>query len=114
MLLKIYFEKYVIVYLVNMFNILCVFIVMDFGMVEYGYVDIVVYYLNKYVNDVKVEVFFEVELDLLDEIVFKGVEMMRSFKLDVIIVFGGGLVMDVVKGMWLFYEYLEMIFYGIK
>lgn len=39
---------------------------------------------------------------------------MKDFKFDIIIVFGGGFVMDVVKGMWLFYEYLEVLFFGLK
>lgn len=95
-------------------NISRAFIVTDPGMVEHGYVDTVAHYLRKHANDVKVEVFFEVEPDPSDETVFKGAEMMRSFQPDVIIALGGGSAMDAAKGMWLFYEYPETTFYGIK
>jgi len=111
---KIYFEKHATAYLANMPNISRAFIVTDPGMVEHGYVDTVSHYLRKHVNDVKVEVFFEVEPDPSDETVFKGAEMMRSFKPDVIIALGGGSAMDAAKGMWLFYEHPETTFYGIK
>ncbi|AFQ10566.1 TPA: bifunctional acetaldehyde-CoA/alcohol dehydrogenase [Bacillus pacificus] len=111
---KIYFEKHATAYLANMPNISRAFIVTDPGMVEHGYVDTVTHYLRKHVNDVKVEVFFEVEPDPSDETVFKGAEMMRSFQPDVIIALGGGSAMDAAKGMWLFYEHPETTFYGIK
>ncbi|HFR4147867.1 TPA: bifunctional acetaldehyde-CoA/alcohol dehydrogenase [Bacillus cereus] len=111
---KIYFEKHATAYLANMPNISRAFIVTDSGMVEHGYVDTVAHYLNKNANDVKVEVFFEVEPDPSDETVFKGAEMMKSFKPDVIIALGGGSAMDAAKGMWLFYEHPETTFYGIK
>jgi acetaldehyde dehydrogenase/alcohol dehydrogenase len=111
---KIYFEKHATAYLANMPNISRAFIVTDPGMVEHGYVDTVTHYLRKHANDVKVEVFFEVEPDPSDETVFKGAEMMRSFKPDVIIALGGGSAMDAAKGMWLFYEHPETSFYGIK
>ncbi|HDR7894047.1 bifunctional acetaldehyde-CoA/alcohol dehydrogenase [Bacillus pacificus] len=111
---KIYFEKHAAAYLANMPNISRAFIVTDPGMVEHGYVDTVTHYLRKHVNDVKVEVFFEVEPDPSDETVFKGAEMMRSFQPDVIIALGGGSAMDAAKGMWLFYEHPETTFYGIK
>ena len=94
---KIYFEKHATTYLANMPNISRAFIVTDPGMVEHGYVDTVAHYLNKNANDVKVEVFFEVEPDPSDETVFKGAEMMKSFKPDVIIALGGGSAMDAKK-----------------
>ena len=68
---KIYFEKHATAYLANMPNISRAFIVTDPGMVEHGYVDTVAHYLNKHANDVKVEVFFEVEPDPSDETVLK-------------------------------------------
>ena len=101
-------------------NISRAFIVTDPGMVEHGYVDTVTHYLRKHANDVKVEVFFEVEPDPSDETVFKGAEMMRSFQPDVIIALGGGSATwwwfsdGCSERMWLFYEHPETTFYGIK
>ncbi|MCS6595349.1 bifunctional acetaldehyde-CoA/alcohol dehydrogenase [Bacillus cereus] len=111
---KVFFEKHATQYLAKMPNISRAFIVTDPGMVELGYVDTVTYYLQQHLNDVKVGVFSEVEPDPSDETVFKGAEMMRSFKPDVIIALGGGSAMDAAKGMWLFYEYPETKFFGIK
>ncbi|MCU5501318.1 bifunctional acetaldehyde-CoA/alcohol dehydrogenase [Bacillus wiedmannii] len=111
---KVFFEKHATQYLAKMPNISRAFIVTDPGMVELGYVDTVTHYLQQHLNDVKVGVFSEVEPDPSDETVFKGAEMMRSFKPDVIIALGGGSAMDAAKGMWLFYEYPETKFFGIK
>ncbi len=111
---KVFFEKHATQYLAKMPNISRAFIVTDPGMVELGYVDTVTHYLQQHLNDVKVGVFSEVEPDPSDETVFKGAEMMRSFKPDVIIALGGGSAMDAAKGMWLFYEYSETKFFGIK
>lgn len=72
-------------YLAKMPNTSRVFIVTDPGMVELGYVDAVTHYLQQHLNDVKVGVFSEVEPDPSDERTFKGAEMMRGFKPDVII-----------------------------
>ncbi|PER42028.1 bifunctional acetaldehyde-CoA/alcohol dehydrogenase [Bacillus thuringiensis] len=111
---KVFFEKHATQYLAKMPNISRAFIVTDPGMVDLGYVDTVTHYLQQHLNDVKVGVFSEVEPDPSDETVFKGAEMMRSFKPDVIIALGGGSAMDAAKGMWLFYEYPETTFFGIK
>ncbi|MCC6082383.1 MULTISPECIES: bifunctional acetaldehyde-CoA/alcohol dehydrogenase [Bacillus cereus group] len=111
---KVFFEKHATQYLAKMPNISRAFIVTDPGMVKLGYVDTVTHYLQQHLNDVKVGVFSEVEPDPSDETVFKGAEMMRSFKPDVIIALGGGSAMDAAKGMWLFYEYPETKFFGIK
>lgn len=111
---KVFFEKHATQYLAKMPNILRAFIVTDSGMIELGYVNTVTHYLQQHLNDVKVGVFSEVEPDPSDETVFKGGEMMRSFKPDVIIALGGGSAMDAAKGMWLFYEYPETTFFGIK
>ncbi|MGN4272086.1 bifunctional acetaldehyde-CoA/alcohol dehydrogenase [Bacillus cereus group sp. BCN115] len=111
---KVFFEKHATQYLAKMPNISRALIVTDPGMVELGYVDTVTHYLQQHLNDVKIGVFSEVEPDPSDETVFKGAEMMRSFKPDVIIALGGGSAMDAAKGMWLFYEYPETKFFGIK
>ena len=54
-------------------------------MVEHRICRYITHYLDKHRNDVKVEVFSEVEPDPSDETVFKGADMMGSFKPDVII-----------------------------
>ncbi|MFD3447468.1 bifunctional acetaldehyde-CoA/alcohol dehydrogenase [Microbacteriaceae bacterium 4G12] len=111
---KIYFEKESTQYLAKMPKIKRAFIVTDPGMVKLGYVDTVIHYLNQHKNDVKIEIFSDVEPDPSDVTVFKGAEMMRSFQPDVIIALGGGSAMDAAKGMWLFYEQPETSFHGLK
>lgn len=86
----------------------CVLIVIDCFLFNNGYVDQIIFVLK--VVGVEMEVFFEVEVDLMLIIVCKGVDLVNFFKLDVIIVLGGGFLMDVVKIMWVMYEYLEIYF----
>jgi len=111
---KIYFEKNSIQYLASMKNISRAFIVTDPGMVKLGYVDKVLYYLRKRPDLVQCEVFSEVEPDPSIDTVMKGAEMMAKFQPDVIITLGGGSAMDAAKGMWLFYEYEDTDFFGLK
>ncbi len=111
---KIYFEKHATQYLAKMPKISRAFIVTDPGMVKLGYVETVLHYLNLNPNNVKVEMFSDVEPDPSDVTVFKGAEMMRAFQPDVIIALGGGSAMDAAKGMWLFYEHPETSFHGLK
>jgi acetaldehyde dehydrogenase / alcohol dehydrogenase len=111
---KIFFEKHSTQYLAKMKGIQRAFIVTDPGMVELGYVDTVKHYLRQHQNDIKIEMFSDVEPDPSDVTVFKGAEMMRNFQPDVIIALGGGSAMDAAKGMWLFYEHPETSFNGLK
>lgn len=111
---KIYFEKNSTQYLAKMPNISKAFIVTDPGMVKLGYVDRVLYHLRKRPDYVHCEIFSEVEPDPSIETVMKGAEMMNSFHPDVIIALGGGSAMDAAKGMWLFYEYPDADFHGLK
>jgi acetaldehyde dehydrogenase / alcohol dehydrogenase len=111
---KIYFEKNSTQYLAKMPNISKALIVTDPGMVKLGYVDRVLYYLRKRPDYVHCEIFSEVEPDPSIETVMKGAEMMANFQPDVIIALGGGSAMDAAKGMWLFYEYPETDFHGLK
>lgn len=111
---KIYFEKNSTQYLKVMPDIKKVFIVTDPGMVKFGYVEKVLYWLNQRSEQVSVQVFSDVEPDPSDVTVMKGADMMRSFQPDCIIALGGGSAMDAAKGMWLFYEYPETAFHGIK
>lgn len=111
---KIYFEKNSTQYLAKMPNISKALIVTDPGMVKLGYVDKVLYYLRKRPDYVHCEVFSEVEPDPSIETVLKGAELMATFQPDVIIALGGGSAMDAAKGMWLFYEYPDADFHGLK
>jgi acetaldehyde dehydrogenase / alcohol dehydrogenase len=111
---KIYFEKNSTQYLAKMPNISKALIVTDPGMVKLGYVDKVLYYLRKRPDYVHCEIFSEVEPDPSIETVMKGAELMANFQPDVIIALGGGSAMDAAKGMWLFYEYPEADFHGLK
>ncbi|MFA9560113.1 bifunctional acetaldehyde-CoA/alcohol dehydrogenase [Evansella sp. AB-rgal1] len=111
---KVYFEKNSTQYLAKMPNISRVLIVTDEMMVKMGYVDKVLYYLNKRQDKVEYEVFSNVEPDPSIETVMAGAEMMSQFQPDAIIALGGGSPMDAAKGMWLFYEHPEIEFHGLK
>lgn len=111
---KIYFEKNSINYLEKMEGLKRVFIVGDQGMDKLGYVDIVANALANRPEPVTVQRFVDVEPDPSTNTVYKGTEMMRSFKPDTIIAVGGGSVMDAAKGMWLFYTAPDASFWGAK
>lgn len=110
---KIYFEAGSVQYLAKMPNITRALIVADPMMVKLGYVDRVIYQLNKNANGVTYEIFSDVEPDPDLETVKKGTEAMNSFKPDVIIALGGGSAMDAGKAMWLFYENPDADFVGM-
>lgn len=111
---KIYFEKNATKYLSQMPDISRAFIVTDPGMVRFGYVDRMLYFLRRRPEPIHYEVFSDVEPDPSVATVMKGTEMMRKFKPDVIIALGGGSAMDAAKGMWLFYESPETDFFGLR
>ncbi|WP_416150511.1 bifunctional acetaldehyde-CoA/alcohol dehydrogenase [Salipaludibacillus sp. HK11] len=111
---KVYFEKNATQYLEKMPNISRAMIVTDEMMVKMGYVDKVLYYLNKREDKVQYEVFSDVEPDPSIETVMAGAEAMMKFEPDVIITLGGGSAMDAAKGMWVFYEHPELEFHGLK
>ncbi len=111
---KIYFEAGSIGYLEKMPNITRAFIVTDPSMVNLGYVDKILYHLRKRNEYVHSEIFSDVESDPSFDTIYKGVEMMKEFKPDVIIALGGGSPIDAAKGMWLFYEHPEADAEGMK
>ena len=111
---KIYFEAGAISYLEKMPDIERAFIVTDPGMVQFGYVDKILYHLRKREKHVHCEIFSEVESDPSFETVNKGLELMNNFKPDVIIALGGGSSIDAAKGMWLFYEHPDADPEGLK
>ena len=107
---KIYFEAGSVSYLAKMPDITRALIVTDPMMVKLGYVDKVVYQLNKNLNNVVIDIFSDVEPDPDLTTVRRGTDMMNSFNPDVIIALGGGSALDAAKGMWLFYEQPEADF----
>ncbi|WP_280770929.1 bifunctional acetaldehyde-CoA/alcohol dehydrogenase [Salipaludibacillus daqingensis] len=111
---KVYFEKNSTQYLEKMPNITRAMIVTDEMMVKMGYVDKVLYYLNKREDKVQYEVFSDVEPDPSIDTVMAGAAAMARFEPDVIITLGGGSAMDAAKGMWVFYEHPDLEFHGLK
>ncbi|WP_066186415.1 MULTISPECIES: bifunctional acetaldehyde-CoA/alcohol dehydrogenase [Gracilibacillus] len=111
---KIYFEKNAVQYLAKMPDISKAFIVTDPMMVQLGYVDKVLYYLRRRPDYVHCEIFSDVEADPSKDTVMRGAAAMDAFQPDVIISLGGGSAMDAAKGMWLFHEYPDTDFNGLK
>lgn len=111
---KIYFEAGSIEYLQKMPEIEKVLIVTDPSMVKFGYIDKILYQLEKRSNYVHVEIFQDVESDPDFKIINKGVEIMNRFNPDTIIAVGGGSSIDAAKGMWLFYENPDVDVEGLK
>lgn len=111
---KIYFERNSIEYLHQMQDVNKVIIVTDHSMVELGYVDKITDQLKIRRNEVTYQLFCDVEPDPSVQTVYRGVELMKSFKPDTIIALGGGSAMDCAKGMWLFYEHPEVDFNDLK
>lgn len=107
---RIYFEYGATRYLEKMPDISRAVIVTDKVMQANGYVDKVLYYLRKRAQYVHSEIFAEVEPDPSLETVKKGLEIIRTFKPDVIIALGGGSAIDAAKAMWMFYEHPEVDF----
>ena len=111
---KIYFEKNSLLYLEKMENVERVMIVCDPGMVQFGYADTVREVLARRSNNVKIEVFSDVEPNPSTNTVYAGTKMMVDFKPDTVIALGGGSAMDAAKGMWMFYEHPDTSFFGAK
>ncbi|WP_368251677.1 bifunctional acetaldehyde-CoA/alcohol dehydrogenase [Enterococcus sp. 2201sp1_2201st1_B8_2201SCRN_220225] len=111
---KIYFEKNSLLYLEKMENVERVMIVCDPGMVQFGYADTVREVLQRRKNDVKIEIFSDVEPNPSTNTVYAGTKVMVDFEPDTIIALGGGSAMDAAKGMWMFYEHPDTSFFGAK
>ncbi|MHA7966279.1 bifunctional acetaldehyde-CoA/alcohol dehydrogenase [Paenibacillus sp. CAU 1782] len=111
---KVYFEKGATQYLSKMTDISRVLIITDEMMVKLGYVEKVEYYLRKRKLPVQIEVFADVEPDPSVDTVNRGTTVMNRFQPDCIIALGGGSAMDAAKAMWLFYEYPDTDFDGVK
>ena len=111
---KIYFERGSTQYLSKMPEITKAFIVTDESMVKLGYVDKVIYQLEKHDNHIHFEIFSDVEPDPSFDTIDRGVSAMGQFTPDVIIALGGGSAIDAAKGMWLFYEHPDVDKEGLK
>lgn len=111
---KIYFEAGSIGYLEKMPDITRAFIVTDPGMVQFGYVDKILYHLRNRREYVHSEIFSDVESDPSFATIKRGLAQIQEFKPDVIIALGGGSAIDAAKGMWLFYEHPDADIEGMK
>ncbi|HUC94204.1 MAG TPA: bifunctional acetaldehyde-CoA/alcohol dehydrogenase [Paenibacillus sp.] len=111
---KLYFEKGSTQYLAKMPDISRILIVTDEMMIKLGYVEKIEYYLRKRQSPVQIEVFADVEPDPSVDTVTRGTTVMNRFQPDCIIALGGGSPMDAAKAMWLFYEYPDTDFGGMK
>ncbi|MET3634335.1 bifunctional acetaldehyde-CoA/alcohol dehydrogenase [Streptococcus porcorum] len=110
---KTYFERDSIQYLQKCRDVERVMIVTDHAMVEFGFLDRILEQLHLRRNNVVYQIFADVEPDPDITTVYKGTEMMRTFKPDTIIALGGGSPMDAAKVMWLFYEQPEVDFHDL-
>lgn len=110
---KIYFEPGSVQYLAKMPDIKRVMIVADPGMVQFHFVEKVIYQIEKNAGNPIIEVFSEVEPDPDLTTLKKGVEVMNRFQPDTIVALGGGSAIDAAKGMWLFYENPDADFIGM-
>ena len=110
---QIFFEKNSIQTLASIPGISKAFIVTSGSPVKNGYVDKVLYYLNKNPSKIQFETFSDIEPEPSIETVMTGADRMRKFQPDCIIALGGGSVMDAAKAMWLFYEHPETDFHSL-
>ncbi|HHU52084.1 MAG TPA: bifunctional acetaldehyde-CoA/alcohol dehydrogenase [Firmicutes bacterium] len=108
---KVYFEYGSLQYLAKLKGEKA-FIVTDPFMVKLGFVDKILYHLEK--TDMDYRIFSEVEPDPSVETVKQGCRLMNEFQPDIIIALGGGSAMDAAKGMWLFYENPETEFETLR
>lgn len=111
---KIFFERGSIQYLEKMQNITRAFIVTDPSMLEFGFVEKIVYYLKKRQQPVMMSIFSDVESDPSFDSIKRGVEEMNVFKPDTIIALGGGSAIDTAKGMQLYYEQPDIDIEALK
>lgn len=94
---KIYFEPGSVQYLAKMPDIHRVMIVADPGMVQFHFVEKVLYQLDKNATRPVIEVFSEVEPDPDLTTLRKGVEVMNRFQPDTIVALGGGSAIDAAR-----------------
>ncbi|MEG2337331.1 MAG: iron-containing alcohol dehydrogenase, partial [Bacteroidales bacterium] len=86
-------------------------IVTDKPLYNLGYADKIIEPLQK--MNIESSVFYDVEPDPTLATCKRGVEVLNSYKPDVIIALGGGSAMDAAKIMWMMYEHPESEFEGL-
>ncbi|MBA8760569.1 bifunctional acetaldehyde-CoA/alcohol dehydrogenase [Staphylococcus schleiferi subsp. coagulans] len=111
---KVYFEQNSLLYLAEMDKVERVVIICDPGMVEFGYTSLVEGVLRRRKIEPQIKVFSEVEPNPSTDTVYRGLDMITTFKPDTIIALGGGSAMDAAKAMWMFFEHPETSFFGAK
>ncbi len=111
---KLYFEKNSVRYLEKMPDVERVMIITDTGMMKFGLTQKLIDVLNKRSNEVRYEIFSDVEADPTTDTVEKGLAKIKAFEPDTIIALGGGSPMDAAKMMWLRYEEPTVTFEGAK
>lgn len=111
---KLYFEKNSVRYLEKMPDVERVMIITDTGMMKFGLTQKLIDVLNKRSNEVRYEIFSDVEADPTTDTVEKGLSKIKAFEPDTIIALGGGSPMDAAKMMWLRYEDPTVTFEGAK
>ncbi|MBA8762561.1 bifunctional acetaldehyde-CoA/alcohol dehydrogenase [Staphylococcus coagulans] len=111
---KVYFEQNSLLYLAEMDKVERVVIICDPGMVEFSYTSLVEGILRRRKIEPQIKVFSEVEPNPSTDTVYRGLDMITTFKPDTIIALGGGSAMDAAKAMWMFFEHPETSFFGAK
>ncbi|CAM2918147.1 MULTISPECIES: bifunctional acetaldehyde-CoA/alcohol dehydrogenase [Staphylococcus] len=111
---KVYFEQNALLYLAEMDKVERVVLICDPGMVEFGYASLVEGVLRRRKIEPQIKVFSEVEPNPSTDTVYRGLDMITTFKPDTIIALGGGSAMDAAKAMWMFFEHPETSFFGAK
>ncbi|WP_281199836.1 bifunctional acetaldehyde-CoA/alcohol dehydrogenase [Staphylococcus schleiferi] len=111
---KVYFEQNALLYLAEMDKVERVVLICDPGMVEFGYASLVEGVLRRRKIEPQIKVFSQVEPNPSTDTVYRGLDMITTFKPDTIIALGGGSAMDAAKAMWMFFEHPETSFFGAK
>lgn len=111
---KVFFEKNSLLYLTEMEKVERVMIICDPGMVSFGYCALVEEVLRRRSHIPQIEVFSDVEPNPSTNTVYRGLDMITTFKPDTIIALGGGSAMDAAKAMWMFFEHPDTSFFGAK